>query len=232
MRRDDTSGLAPRNVFRLGLFFVGGFLVLTLALVYWQVIRAADVGQSPGNPRTVQAERNVVRGNIVDSRGVLLAQNAPAHPDVRQYTEQSLSNVIGYDSVRYGRADLEASYNAYLDGQIGVLPGLAALDGLFHIPRAGDNLTLTIDVGLQRLADSALGNHKGVVLVLQPATGAVLAMVSKPYFDPNTLDQNWQTLSTDANRVLLNRATQAVYPPGSTFKLVTASAALETGAVT
>jgi len=232
LKPEDTSGLVPGNVYRLGLFFVGGFLVLSLALVYWQVIRAADVGQSPANPRTVQAERNVVRGTIVDSRGVLLAQNDPAHPEVRRYTENSLSNVIGYDSVRYGRADLEASYNAYLDGQVGVLPGLAALDGLLHIPRSGDNLTLTIDVGLQRLADTALGNHKGVVLVLQPATGAVLALVSKPYFDPNTLDQNWQALSTDTNRVLLNRATQAVYPPGSTFKLVTASAALETGAVT
>lgn len=217
---------------RLALFFVVGFLALSVALVYWQVVRAIDVGQSPANPRTVLAERAVVRGEILDRNGVVLAQNDPSRPSVRRYTLNSLSNVIGYDSTRYGRADLEATFNPYLDGQVGALPGLAALDSLLHIARRGDTLTLTVDANLQRLADSALGNQKGVVLVMQPATGAVLALVSKPYFDPNTLDQNWQTLSTDANRVLLNRATQAVYPPGSTFKLVTASAALETGAVT
>jgi peptidoglycan glycosyltransferase len=219
-------------VSQLAIFFVAGFLLLSVALVYWQVIRAVDVGQSPSNPRSVQAERTVARGKILDRNGVVLAQNDPSQPGVRQYTLDSLSNVIGYDSTRYGRADLEAAFNPYLDGQVGALPGLASLDNLLHVSRRGDNLTLTVDANLQRLADTALGNQKGVVLVLQPATGAVLAMVSKPYFDPNTLDQHWQTLSTDANRVLLNRATQAVYPPGSTFKLVTASAALETGAVT
>lgn len=232
MRRDDPSGLATGYVYRLALFFVAGFLVLSGALVYWQVLRAADVGQSPANPRTVLAERQVVRGTIVDRHGALLAQSDAAHPGVRRYTQDSLSNVIGYDSARYGQADLEASFNRYLDGQVGALPGQPALDTALHLPRRGDNLTLTIDLGLQRLADTALGNRKGVVLVLQPATGAVLALVSKPYFDPNTVDQNWQALSTDPNRVLLNRATQALYPPGSVFKLVTASAALETGAVT
>ena len=232
LKPDDPSGLASRYVYRLALFFVAGFLVLSGALVYWQVIRAVDIGQSAANPRTVQAEKQVVRGTITDRHGVVLAQSDPAHPGVRRYTQNSLANVIGYDSARYGRADLEASFNNYLDGQVGALPGLATFDALVHLPRRGDNLTLTIDVGLQQLADTALGNRKGVVLVMQPVTGAVLALVSKPYFDPNTLDQNWQSLSTDANRVLLNRATQAVYPPGSTFKLVTASAALETGAVT
>jgi peptidoglycan glycosyltransferase len=232
LRPNDPSGLVTGYVYRLALFFVVGFLVLSGALVYWQIIRAIDVGQSPSNPRTVLAAQQVVRGTIVDRHGALLAQSDPAHPGVRRYTQDSLSNVIGYDSIRYGRADLEASFNSYLDGNVGVLPGMAALEAFLHLPRRGDNLTLTIDLGLQQLADQALGNRKGVVLVLQPATGAVLALVSKPYFDPNTVDQNWQALSTDADRVLLNRATQAVYPPGSIFKLVTASAALEIGAVT
>lgn len=232
MKHEESGGLAASHVYRLALFFVVGFLVLSGALVYWQVIRAADIGQGPSNPRTVEAARNVVRGKILDRNGAVLAESAAAPGGARHYTLNSLSNVIGYDSVRYGRADLEASFNAYLDGDVGALPGLAALNGLLHLPRTGDNLTLTIDTGLQQLADTALGNHHGVVLVMQPSTGAVLAMVSKPYYDPNTLDQQWQAISTDPNRVLLNRATQAVYPPGSTFKLVTASAALETGAVT
>lgn len=232
MKPDDAARQFARNVLRLAACFVAGFLVLSGALVYWQVVQAASVGESPANPRTVQAERAVVRGQIVDRNGKVLAENDPAHANARHYTLASLANVIGYDSLRYGRADLEASFNAYLSGEIGALPGAGALNRLLHLPQRGDNLTLTIDSGLQQTADAALGNRTGSVLVLDPSTGAILAMVSKPYYDPNTLDAQWQALSTNPNKVLLNRVTQALYPPGSTFKLVTASAALETGAVT
>ena len=214
------------------MFFVAGFLVLSGALVYWQIVRAADVGAGPANPRTIALERQVVRGRILDRSGVVLAADDPAQGNPRRYTLASLSNVIGYASPRYGQADLEAAFNPYLSGQVGAVPGEGALLRLLHIAPVGDDLTLTVDANLQRLADATLGAHRGVIMVLQPGTGAVLALVSKPYFDPNTLEQDWQAVSTDPGRVLLNRATQALYPPGSTFKLVTAAAALETGAVT
>jgi len=112
LKPDNPSGLASRYVYRLALFFVAGFLVLSGALVYWQVIRAVDIGQSAANPRTVQAEKQVVRGTITDRHGVVLAQSDPAHPGVRRYTQNSLANVIGYDSARYGRTARSAPFPA------------------------------------------------------------------------------------------------------------------------
>ncbi len=217
------------NVARLAAFFVFGFVVLLVALAYWQVIRFADVGGSPSDPRTVIAAQETQRGTIVDRNGVVLAQNLPAQNNARVYTQESLASVIGYASARYGRADLEAAFNPYLNGDIGDYPWSSTLTQLLHHPTVGDTLTLTIDVRLQTTAAQLLGSSNGAIIVLQPRTGAVLAMVSKPWFNPNLLDQNWPALSTDPQRSLLNRATQALYPPGSTFKLVTAAAALQSG---
>ena len=83
-------------------------------------------------------------------------------------------------------------------------------------------MVTTLDATLQEAAYDALGAYKGAVVVLEPSTGKILAMVSKPDYDPNTVKQNWEALSTDENSVLLNRATQGLYAPGSTFKIVTA----------
>jgi len=86
----------------------------------------------------------------------------------------------------------------------------------------GDNVITTLNTQLQEAAYNALGSYKGAVVVLEPSSGKILAMVSKPDFDPNTVAENWEFLSTDENSYLLNRATQGAYAPGSTFKLVTA----------
>ena len=83
-------------------------------------------------------------------------------------------------------------------------------------------MVTTLDTGLQQAASSALGDHKGAVVILEPSTGKIRAMVSKPDFDPNTVSQNWENLSSDPQSSLLNRALQGQYAPGSTFKIVTA----------
>ena len=83
----------------------------------------------------------------------------------------------------------------------------------------GDTVVTTLDADLQKAAYQALGEKKGAVVVMEPKTGKILAMVSKPDFDPNTVESSWNALSTDENSVLLNRATQGQYAPGSTFKL-------------
>lgn len=85
----------------------------------------------------------------------------------------------------------------------------------------GDNVVTTLDVDLQSAAYNALGDNKGAVVIMEPSTGKVLAMVSKPSFDPNSVAANWDALNSDENSVLLNRATQGLYAPGSTFKIVT-----------
>lgn len=86
----------------------------------------------------------------------------------------------------------------------------------------GDSVVTTLNLELQEAAYDALGNYKGAVVVMEPSTGKILAMVSKPDFDPNTVAENWDFLNTDQDSVLLNRATQGQYAPGSTFKVVTA----------
>ncbi|MCL4545264.1 MAG: penicillin-binding transpeptidase domain-containing protein [Chloroflexi bacterium] len=233
MRLDpEAPQVSPIAIKQLAAVFAMGFVFLSFTLVFWQVLESVSVGQSPSNPRMVIAARSVVRGQIYDRGGRVLVQNVAGHPGQQRFIVSSLAQVIGYNSVRYGQSGLEASYNRYLDGSVGSVVGLPALEGFLQLPTVGDSLTLTIDSHLQQVADAALGQHRGVIIVLDPATGAVLAMVSKPYYDPNTLEADWKQVSIDPGQPLLNRATQALYPPGSVFKLVTAAAALQTSAVT
>lgn len=215
----------------LAAFFVFSFIGLSLALVYWMVVRGFDLGASPSNPRVVVANAHAIRGEIVAADGTVLAQTDPITRQ-RRYRLASLSNVIGYSSARYGQADLELTYNAYLAGRAVGNPFTTILRGLLHEPIQGANLQLTIVPSVQQVADQALGSYRGAIIAMRPSDGAVLALVSKPDFDPNHVDQNWATLSKDPQRPLLNRATQGLYPPGSTFKLVTNSAVLETGLAT
>ncbi|MCL5946445.1 MAG: penicillin-binding transpeptidase domain-containing protein [Chloroflexi bacterium] len=227
----ETQAISSRAILRLASILFLGFFGLSLTLVFWQVFQASTIGNSPSNPRTVLALRTILRGEIFDRNGVPLVVNQ-SHPQgtvSQRYMLPSLAQVIGYNSSRYGRTGLESSFNQYLDGSVGVVPGFSALEKLLGILQRGDALTLTIDAKLQQSAARLLGQHRGAIIVLDPKTGAILAMVSTPYFDPNNLNAKWKTLVADPYRPLLNRATQAVYPPGSVFKLVTAAAALETG---
>ncbi len=93
--------------------------------------------------------------------------------------------------------------------------------------KVGHNLKTTLDCKIQKSAYDALGQNKGAVVVLNPKTGEVLGMVSKPSYDPNKLDDIWESINKDKNIPLINRATAGLYPPGSTFKIVTALSALE-----
>ncbi len=105
-------------------------------------------------------------------------------------------------------------------------------DKILDKAHRGAALRLTVNVAVQQAAAEALGNRKGAVVALDPRTGAVLAMVSYPRYDPNEIDDIWAELNSDEDKPLLNRATQGLYPPGSVFKTIVAAAALETGAVT
>jgi peptidoglycan glycosyltransferase len=140
---------------------------------------------------------------------------------------------LGYDFLRIGRAGLERSRNAALSGQKNELTSI--VDQLRGRLRVGDNVITNLDPGAQRVALDALAGRKGSVVAIEPATGKVRVMASTPGYDPNTLDRKgvYEKLSTDGqNSPLLNRATQAGYVPGSTMKVVTATAALDGGGYT
>ncbi|MBV8087358.1 MAG: penicillin-binding protein 2 [Chloroflexi bacterium] len=207
-----------------------GFAIISLDLIYWQVIRAPDLNSRTGNPRAAQAAQQIDRGLILDRHGIVLAQSVRGKDGTfsRQYALQDLSPIIGYASARFGTSGVEKSYKSQLEGSGGDLfANLANL--VLQRPQVGDTLTLSIDAKLQQTADQALGSVSGAAVVIKPQTGEVLAMVSKPYFNANDLDNEIPRLQNSPTGALLNRATQGLYPPGSVFKMVTVSAGLANG---
>ncbi len=183
--------------------------------------------------------QNVSRGAIYDRKGVLLAedQRDDQGDEARVYTEPSLANVIGYTSgLGSGVSGMEWSYNSTL---LGLNRPDAQLMQALHQPVKGSDLNLTIDSDIQRAAEEALQGRTGSVVVMDGHTGAILAMSSLPHFDPNRMndpdyiDSLLQCGDSPQCRApFLNRATQSLYTPGSTFKTVTLAAALDSGQVT
>jgi peptidoglycan glycosyltransferase len=194
---------------------------------------------APVVQRTRELLLNITRGAIYDRNGEVLAQDVIDEDGVRRrvYAEPSLAHVIGYLSgLHTGIAGLELTYNETL---LGLDRPLAQLEQMVHQPIRGSDLHLTIDLRVQRVAAAALAGQAGAVVALDGETGAVLAMVSTPGFDPNRVNDPEYLASltsgcgegSGCGSLFLNRATQAVYVPGSTFKTVTLIAALDSGLV-
>jgi peptidoglycan glycosyltransferase len=227
----DTS---TRPLRRLFLVFCLLFVALLVQLTYVQVVSAPKLKVNPANTRALQEEMLVDRGVILSADDVPLAINKQEGRNFyREYPLGSLTSPwLGYNSPQYGRAGIERVYNEDLSGQSGIL-GLASYwDKILGKAHRGAALRLTIKVAVQQAAAEALGERKGAVVALDPRTGAVLAMVSYPRYDPNDIDEKWADLNSNEGKPLLNRATQGLYPPGSVFKTIVAAAAIETHAVT
>jgi len=218
------------QVRRLSLYVSLSFIVIAGALGYWQGVRAQEILARPTNPRIIEEERRILRGRILDRNGEVLASSEKVGELAqRSYTYPPLSHVIGYASSRYGKSGIEESYDSYLRGDRAVDTVTALRNKFVRSEQRGADVVLTIDLQLQKAADQALGNSKGAIVALNPRTGEVLALASHPYFDSNAVDENWGQLSADSSGVLVPRAIQGQYVPGSVFKLVTASAALDLG---
>ena len=163
------------------------------------------------------------RGTIYASGGQALAMTETDEEgeETRVYPYANMfSHVVGYAS--NGKFGIEASANYYLINSNTSLSEKVS-DDMAGQKYPGDSVVTTLDVDLQQIAYDSLGVYKGAVIVSEPSTGRILAMVSKPDFDPNEIEVIWDDLISDKeSSVLLNRATQGLYPPGSTFKIVTA----------
>ncbi|HEX6510400.1 MAG TPA: penicillin-binding transpeptidase domain-containing protein [Chloroflexota bacterium] len=222
------------NIRRMGAFFVLAFILIVAGLTYWQVIDAASMQSRSDNPRLRTMAAKVLRGRIFDRNGTLLAdRTVDAHGVVhRVYADPTLSTVIGYDSPRFGKSALEKSYDSYLTGQEVGTNWKAQVDQWEHKPVVGDNLTLTIDDRLQQQVNSIMPDTPSAAIVADPRNGQILAMASKPGFDANQVNDPtyWQSLLNDPNAPLINRPVNGYYTPGSTFKIVTLSAALDSHA--
>lgn len=220
------------SIRRTATALLGGFLVIALALGYWQVVRAADLGTDPQNPRVAEARLDAPRGRILDRAGQVLAVSERTPEGMRRrYAVPSLVHTIGFQSARFGVTNLEARYDAQLRGERSPDPLQRLQNELFHRQPRPDDLVLTVDRRIHEAAMAALGDADGAIVALDPKTGAVLALAAKPFFDPNLPDAQLAALQDAPNRPLFNRAVQSVYVPGSTFKAVTATAALDLGLV-
>ncbi len=209
-------------------------------------------GQVTANVRPVLAEQKVIRGTIYDRDNLALVSSQPAtdgfvkrvYPVADQgYDPAAFSNVVGFYSRNYGQSGLEATYSDYLSGSV-VNTWQSVQDSVLGRPQVGNSVHLTLDADLQAATYELLRGVRGSIVILDTRTGAVLAMASMPGYDPRGLSFDyaapdwqveearvnafWQEINSEAaGQPLVNRATQGQYPPGSTFKTVTAVAALE-----
>ncbi len=192
-------------------------------IVYFQLVRSEDFINSPYNKRQDSFATRIVRGEIFSADGKILAQSSVDGEgnETRNYPYSNIyAHVVGYAS--NGKAGLESTMNFnLLRSHSFVLE--RAVNELQGEKSIGDSVVTTLDSTLQETAYNALGSYQGAVIVMEPETGKILAMVSKPDFNPNTLPTYWDTLVTEdsTESVLVNRATQGLYPPGSTFKILT-----------
>ena len=177
------------------------------------------------NPRVNVEDHTIRRGDIKDINGVVLAYSEKdGETYVRRYNDGvDNAHVLGYTGM--GKAGMEAAENFTLEHiSHEIQQRLSAF--LRGTEVVGDSIALTVDSNLQKIATNLLGENKGAVVVVEIKTGRVRAMVSKPNYDPQTIAGDWETLRQDESSPILNRATQGLYPPGSTFKIVTAVAAM------
>jgi len=223
-----------------------GLVVLLFALLVaftsrWTIFEASSLRDNALNKRCLLEQQRIERGRIVAADGTVLARSVPSGEGTytRVYpTRELFADAIGYSFVNPGQSGLERSRGGVLSGR-GDSELQSILNQLQGRRKQGDEVLTTLIPGAQRVAQAALAGYSGAIVALQPRTGAVTVMASSPSYDPNALRSEAaherllrETLRNPPTRSLVNRATQFGYAPGSTFKIVTATAAIDSGEFT
>jgi peptidoglycan glycosyltransferase len=231
-----------RAVRRISIAVLVMFVLLLANVNYLQAFEANSLSDKKGNSRAFTAQFQNKRGEITTADGTVLAESKSIggiYKYQRVYTNgDEYAPVTGYDTL-YTATGVEKTENALLNGTSSQLAVRNVIDTITNKPRKGATVQTTINSKAQNAAWNALKalNKSGAVVALNPSTGAILAMASYPSFDPNQLavldgtqlNKNDAALQKDANQPLLNRATSATYPPGSTFKIITSSTLFNQG---
>lgn len=209
------------------------FAALVANLTLIMVVQADYYQNMAGNNHTIAKEMRNERGTISTYDGTVLAQSVPQEDGSyeRVYPAGDLaSHVVGYASTRFGTSGIESSYNDTLKGQENFATWTDMLNSLAGSGTTGNDVTLTLNSTIQQAAQDALAGEKGACVVMDPETGAVLALASSPTYDAgdieSLLEQAGSSTDNDDSS-LVNRATSALYAPGSTFKIVSLATALE-----
>jgi peptidoglycan glycosyltransferase len=224
-----------------------GFVVLLFALLVaftsrWTVFDASSLRANKLNARTQLEQQRVERGPILAADGTVLARSVRGAEGTyeRTYpTGEEFAHAIGYSYITFGTTGLERFRSAELDGHNGTNLQ-TILDQLQGRKARGDKVLTTLDPAAQGVANAALAGHRGAIVALDPSSGAVRVMAATPGFDPNQLHtragglrlEREETEHNPPTKSRVNRATQFGYPPGSTFKVITATAAIDSGAFT
>ena len=211
-----------RQIVQVGAFLLVMVAVLSLYISYLVIWEGKELAENPLNMRAAAAKADIRRGTIFDAHGRILAQTQ--NDGSRTYPlGQVMAHLTGYNGENIGSAGLEGHANRELLGLTADMSRLGPVAQLLQTDR-GNDIKTTIEADAQQAAYDGLAGRKGAVVVLDADTGAVLAMVSSPAYDPNNVEANWKELSQSADGALLNRTVQGLYPPGSTFKIITALA--------
>lgn len=212
------------------------FAVLVGFTSWWSVFDAEALKEKTANKRPLLEQQRIERGRIIAADGTVIARSVPKGRGdslryVRRYPEAALfGHPIGYSFVRQGDSEFEQFHNDELVGEESEFVSL--LDELRGQAQEGDDVVTNLDPEAQRIALGGLeAAGFGAVVAIEPSTGRVRVMASNPPYDPNRVPYDLEELNTDPTSPLLNRATQGQYPPGSTFKVVTAAAGLDSGAI-
>ena len=218
-----TKNKTRRHIMAVTWLFTILFLGMIGYITYYSMTHQQELINNSYNGRQQILLAKNRRGTIYSADGDVLARTVEneSEEEIREYPYGNLfSHVVGY--AVNGRMGVEAQANYYLINSNAPLSEKASLD-VNEAKYPGDDVYTTLNVNLQQVASKALGVYRGAIVVTEPSTGKILAMVSKPDFDPGTVEQSWDELREDSEKgVLLNRATQGLYPPGSTFKIITA----------
>jgi len=233
-----------RQIRRLGIALTLLFGVLFVQMAYVQVIAADRIKNDPANAsRQIIAEYKVERGAILSQDKRVLAESVKARGRTDYLYERTYPNgplyaaITGFYSRVYGRTALESSMNQYLSGDAPELAVSNFSDLVLGKPRKGGTVVTSIRTDLQETAERALGSLPGAVVAVRPGSGDVMALVANPTYDPNLLSQGtaeemkkaWTAYNADPEKPMLSRAKDELYLPGSTFKIITTSAAFQHG---
>lgn len=215
-----------RNV---AIGFSLSIVCLSFGLIYWQVVRSTELMDNPANRRLILMEQRVVRGGIFDRNGEVMARTeVNDEMKTRIYPKgESLEPLIGYATLLHGSSGLEAYLGDWL---LGIKDATAAqtLEQVFQLPRRGNDVVLTLDYSLQKVAYEGLKGKIGSAVAIDPRSGEVLALVSQPSYDGNDVDKNWDAISQKSGSPFLNHAF-ALYTPGSTLKVITSAGLIRAG---
>ncbi|MCH5138097.1 penicillin-binding protein 2 [Clostridiaceae bacterium UIB06] len=219
------------NIKKVLMVFLIFFIAIISYITYFEIIVGPKIVNNAYNRRLWVKRNEVFRGTIYDRNGNPLtkSQRIDQETQKREYTGADIfAHVLGYVDIKYGITGLERKYDEQLmatDIQDNIKSFIKNKGKTEE--KIGNSLKTTLDTEVQRKAYDLLGDNRGAVVALNPKTGEILAMVSKPSFNPNNLQEIWKTINQDKERPLINRASAGLYPPGSTFKTVTAVSALE-----